>query len=151
MREVGVLLQFRLRDGIEVVLIVPLAADGGAGELEAGADVRDLDGPEILRALLPAADVPETVVLEGQLHHAFALVARDPGFAVLGELRHLDVRPVAELVDGLVRGHAEGGVLGAAGGVEHGLGIVQVDLAQAEEDPGVAARGLVVGRTSGRR
>ena len=99
-----------------------------ASEHQIVADGSHLNGLEILGTLLPATYIPETMVLESQLHQALALIALHPFFTILGEFRHLDVGAGAQLVDGFVGCHTVGGIVSTAGGIIDGLCIVEIEL-----------------------
>ena len=123
-----ILSQFGLRNGVEIILLIPLAGNRGAGKHQIAADSRYLNVLEILGTLLPTAYIPETVILESQLHKALALIAGYPCVTILREIRHLDVGSIAQHVDSLVGCHPEGGIIGTTRGMIDGLCIVKIEL-----------------------
>ena len=140
-----VLLQFRLRDRIEVILVIPLPCLCGAGKEKRTVDRGDLDILEILRTLFPAAYIPEAMIFKCKFDQAFAFIALDPFLAIFLEFRHLDVGTGAEDIDRIVGGHSECGVIRASGSIECSLGEIEIEFTETEDYPGVTAAGLVVG------
>ena len=86
------------------------------------------------------------MVLESQLDHSLTLVAGFP-VAVVGPVGHLHVLAVEYLVHRIVGAHGEFALgVGVTIVVEHGLGIVQVELSKTHQHPGMLRFGGIVGR-----
>ena len=144
-----VLLNFRLRNGVEVVFLVPLAALSNSIENQVAVLIQfefcHINILEEVCALLPAAYIPEAMTFEGEFYHTLTHIALFETIVAL-EFRHYDVRAGTKCVDGFVCRHAEFSLfVSITIVVVHGFCIVKVDFGQAHHNPVVACGGLIVG------
>ena len=87
-------------------------------------------------AFLPATDIPETLILEGHLNHTLTLVALQPISCRSCPVRHSHISTIKYGIHRIIGAQCKLALgVGITIIVVHGLGIVQIELAQSHHNP----------------